>query len=79
MTDDSKDLLEHRRSAFLAGEGTLTAREVREWAGELDPARMMPPLPVGMSDDEPLMVSVVPSGPDTRGLTGATIIRSFGG
>lgn len=69
MSDD-------RRAAFLAGEGTLTAQEVREWAAELRPLRGLPPLPSGMSPTEALMVAVVYP-PDTRGLTGATIIRGL--
>jgi len=51
--------LTERRAAFLAGEGTLTAQEVREWAKELEPARPLPSLPLAMLEDEPLMVSVV--------------------
>lgn len=52
------------RAAFLAGEGTLTAQEVREWAAELAPERGLPPMPSGMPPTEPLMVAVVPPPPD---------------
>jgi len=68
-----------RRAAFLAGEGVLTAQEVREWAAVLAPHRGLPTLPAGMSSAEPLMVSVANvEPPDTRGLTGATIHGTFG-
>lgn len=66
-----------RRAAFLAGEGTLTAQEVREWAVELSPRRGLPLMPAGMAPSEPLMVSVALP-PDSRGLSGATIIPGVG-
>lgn len=61
------------RAAFLAGEGTLTAGEVRRWAQELNRAQGLPILPGGMTDAEPLMVSIVPP-QDRRGLTGAQVL-----
>lgn len=67
--------LHHRRVAFLIGEGTLTFREVCDWAIELaGPGAVLPQPPAGMPEDEPLMVSVLPGPPDRRGLTGATVI-----
>jgi hypothetical protein len=62
------------RAAFLAGEGTLTAQEVREWAAELAPHRGLPPLPAGMPESERLMVSVVMPA-DHRGLGAVSLIR----
>ena len=68
MSDDA------RRAAFLAGEGTLTVEEVREWARQLCPQRGLPTPPFGMSPMQPLMVSVA-APQDHRGLTGATIVN----
>jgi hypothetical protein len=65
-----------QRAAFLAGEGTLTVEQVREWSRELAPYRGLPTPPYGMSPRETLMVSVT-SQPDTRGLSGATIVPGF--
>lgn len=50
-----------RRRAFLVGEGTLTAREVHEWAQEMGERRTLGDHLAGtpMGADEPLMVSVV--------------------
>jgi hypothetical protein len=64
---------DEQRARFLTGEGTLTVREIREWAHELAPWLLPLIPPAGMSDDEPLMVSVLPQ-PETRGLAGARIL-----
>jgi hypothetical protein len=51
------------RAAFLAGEGTLTVREVQEWAAEYRAAvGSIHSLPYGMLDNQPVMVSVLPVG-----------------
>ncbi len=68
-------MMNERRAAFLAGEGTLTVQEVREWSRELCPWRGLPTPPHGMSPRQPLMVAVVEP-LDHRGLSGATIIGS---
>ncbi len=49
--------ISERRAAFLDGEGTLTLREVREWAQELTLAPSPPSF--GWPDDTPLMVALV--------------------
>lgn len=64
--------LNERRRAFLVGEGTLTVREAREWARELAhqvPTTWagFPPLPPGMTDNEPLMVSIADMAPTVNG------------
>lgn len=58
-------LVNERRAAFLAGEGTLTLAEVREWAAELKSMYPLPTMPGRMAPSEPLMVSVVAGGTRT--------------
>jgi hypothetical protein len=47
-----------RKAAFLAGEGTITLQEAREWSDALCPRTWYPP-PSGMALTEPLMTSCV--------------------
>lgn len=47
-----------RRAAFLAGQGTLTEPQLREWACELDPS-LKPWLTDRLPADTLLMVAVV--------------------
>lgn len=49
-----------RRGAFLSGDGTLTWREVVEWARELGyPCR--PDVPLEMMPQDPMAVLVAPT------------------
>lgn len=49
-----------KRADFLAGEGTLTAAEVGEWASEMGSNSR---LPSGFPEHQPLMVSIAHGGP----------------